>query len=366
MNIIGLGSLVEFLSWPAFLLGLNAQQNGTNLFSNVYASIDDYGLLDREYRSWDGSLFIGDHFQATSSLMLDFGLRYERIGQFNDALGRNATFDVSRVDPNPPPTGSLAGYIVAANYPDAVPPGVFRAGNHSATYADGQNGLAPRLGFAWQPSIWGSRVVVRGGYGIYFSRPTGQTSFDRTHRFVLSGVYSFPKPPERLSNALFGGWSASGVLTLRSGTALTILYNNSSNVFGISDDRAQLAPGCGKANLVTSGSVRGKLGKYFNTPCFTMPPVIGADGIGTNFGDSATGIIDGPGQFNIDIGVMRVVPIRWPKEGSSLQLRGEFFNALNHPQFSNPNATYGSSSFGVITSTSVNPRVGQLAVKLVF
>ncbi len=573
VNIVGLGSLAQFLSWPDFLLGLNAQQNGTNLFSNVYASIDDYGLLDREYRSWDGSLFIGDHFRATSSLMLDFGLRYERIGQFNDALGRNATFDVSRADPNPPITGSVAGYVVAANYRGTVPPGVLRAGNDSATYGNGQNGLAPRIGFAWQPSSWTSRLAVRGGYGIYFSRPTGQTffqsvfaapfsfghqnfgqgnaaatfsnpfpqpfptpsffpyfpayspignvsiatvspnfrpaliqqyglnsqiqvakdwmlevgyvgtggwhllrlrtpnqalsaspgnpirgevsntvaniglrvpvqgvapesmtlvesegtssydgleisltkrfskelqmlasytfsktldsdgsningtsagnaltagdqnspelrwgraSFDRTHRFVLSGLYSFPSPSELFSRALFGGWSTSGVLTLQSGTALTILYNNSSNVFGISDDRAQLAPGCGNANLVTHGSIESKLGKYFNNTCFTKPTVIGADGIGTAFGDSRTGIVDGPGQFNIDLGITRIVPLRWPKEGASIQFRGEFFNALNHPQFSNPNTTYGSSSFGIISSTSVNPRVGQLGVKLLF
>lgn len=158
----------------------------------------------------------------------------------------------------------------------------------------------------------------------------------------------------------------SGVLTLQSGTALTILYNNSSNVFGISDDRAQLVAGCTKENIVTSGSITGKLGKYFNASCFTAPPVIGADGIGTTFGDSATGIVDGPGQFNIDVGLLRSIPIHWPKEGSSLQVRGKFFNAPNHSQFSNPNTTYGSSSFGVITSTSVNPRVGQLAVKLIF
>jgi hypothetical protein len=44
----------------------------------------------------------------------------------------------------------------------------------------------------------------------------------------------------------------------------------------------------------------------------------------------------------------------------------DFFNALNHPQFANPNTTFGSSSFGIISSTSVNPRVGQLGVKLVF
>ena len=46
VNIVGLGSLTQFLSWPDFLLGLNASQNGTNLFSNVFASVDDYGLLD--------------------------------------------------------------------------------------------------------------------------------------------------------------------------------------------------------------------------------------------------------------------------------------------------------------------------------
>jgi len=84
LTIVGLGSLGEFLSWPDFLLGLDAQQNGTNLFSNVYASIDDYGLLNREYRSWNGSLYVGDHYRATNTLTLDAGLRYERIGQFGD------------------------------------------------------------------------------------------------------------------------------------------------------------------------------------------------------------------------------------------------------------------------------------------
>ena len=101
VNIVGLGSLAQFLSWADFLLGLNATQNGTNLFSNVFASVDDYGLLDREYRSWDGSLFVGDHFRATSTLTLDLGLRYERIGQFGDALGRSSSFDVSQADPDP-------------------------------------------------------------------------------------------------------------------------------------------------------------------------------------------------------------------------------------------------------------------------
>jgi hypothetical protein len=194
----------------------------------------------------------------------------------------------------------------------------------------------------------------------------GRASFDRTHRFIVSGVYAFPSPSERLARALFENWTISGVLTLQSGTALTIAYNNATNVFGISEDRAQITPGCSKSNLVTPGSVESKLNNYFNASCFTTPPIIGADGIGTAFGDSASGIVDGPGQFNIDLSLMRNFPIPWPREGSSLQFRVEFFNVLNHPQFSNPDTTFGSSSFGIINSTAVNPRVGQLALKIIF
>jgi len=194
----------------------------------------------------------------------------------------------------------------------------------------------------------------------------GRASFDRTHRFILSAIYALPSPSLGVARVLFGGWSTSGVMTWQSGAALTIAYNNLTNVFGISEDRAELAPGCNKSNLVRGGSITSKLDGYFNPACFTTPPVIGADGIGTTFGDSGTGIVDGPGQFNIDAAIMKSVRLSWPKEGSQLQIRAEAFNVLNHPQFSNPNTTFGSSSFGIISSTSVNPRVGQLALKLVF
>jgi hypothetical protein len=572
INIIGAGSATEFLSWPDFLLGLSAAQNGS-LFSNVFASIDNFGLLNREYRSWNASLFAGDHFRVTDTFTLDFGLRYERIGQYADALGRNSSFEINHADPNPPPSGSVAGYVVGANYQFSVPSGVIRAGNDASNLGKGQNGLAPRIGLAWQPFRRTSRFIVRAGYGIFYSQPTGQfffqsvlgppfsitdlntglpnsaatfahpfpepfptaslfplfrpysptsdigiitmspslrpaivqqyglnfqaelaqgwllevgyfgsrgthllrlrsvdqalsaspanpirgvesntlenigmrvpipgfapdsldfgesegnslyngleisltkklsrglqmlasytfsktldtdgsnvngigagntltlgdqnspaqrrgrASFDRTHRFVLSAVYDFPSPSEGLKRALLGGWSSSGVLTIQSGTALTIAYNNSTNVFGISEDRAQLAPACGKSDLVRPGSIQRKVNEYFDPSCFTTPPVIGADGVGTTFGDSGTGIAIGPGQLNVDIGVMKSVPLSWPKEGSALQFRAEFFNAMNHPQFSNPNTLFGSPSFGIISSTSVNPRVVQLALKLLF
>ena len=197
INIIGLGTLTQFLSWPDFLLGLSATQNGSGLFSNVFASLDNFGLLDRRYRSWNGSLFVGDHFRATSAFSVDVGLRYERIGHFNDELGRNSSFNINAVDRNPPSTGSVAGYMVAANYAGTLPSGVIRADNDSATFGKGQNGFAPRIGFAWQPSRWTSRVVIRAGYGMYFSQPTGQAFFQS----VLGAPFSTTRATLGTANA---------------------------------------------------------------------------------------------------------------------------------------------------------------------
>ena len=65
----------------------------------------------------------------------------------------------------------------------------------------------------------------------------------------------------------------SAVATVQSGDAITILYNNSDNVFGISPDRAQLSGSCTKGQIVTPGSVQSKLNNYFDPACFTTPPV---------------------------------------------------------------------------------------------
>jgi hypothetical protein len=572
VNIIGFGSFLQFLSWPDFLLGLSATGNGTGNFSNVFASVDDFGLLNREYRVWEASAYAQDDYRLGRSLTLTLGLRYERLGQFGDNLGRNSSFDISKADPNPPPSGSLAGYVVASNYSGPLPSGVIRADNEFADDGGGQNTFSPRIGFAWQVLPTG-QLVLRGGYGMYYSRPTGQTffqtvfgapfslgrlnvgtanaaatfqdpfaqpfptpasfplfpayspssavsvstvaqnyrpeviqqyglnlqgepyrswlwevgyvgtrgthllrsrslnqaldaspdnpvrgvttntianiplrvpvvgipanalfavesagdswyngleasltkqlshglqflasytfsktldtdganinstsagvlptlgnqnspqqrwgraSFDRTHRFIFSGVWMLPGPPSGVLRATLSNWSLAGVVTIQSGTALTIADTNSTNVFGISQDRAQLTGLCTKGQLVSPGSAESKLNDYFNKTCFARPPVIGADGIGTGFGDSTTGIVDGPGQANVDLSLAKLVLINRPHEKGSLEFRVEFYNTLNHPQFANPNTNFTSPTFGVISSTSVNARVGQLALKFSF
>jgi hypothetical protein len=194
----------------------------------------------------------------------------------------------------------------------------------------------------------------------------GRASFDRTQRFVFSATWVLPTPADGLQRAFLGNWSLSAVATIQSGSALTIADTNSKNVYGISEDRADLMGTCTKNQLVRTGSVESNLNGYFNASCFSKPPVIGADGIGTAFGNSGTGLVSGPGQANLDLAVSKMQALPWLHEKTALQFRAELFNAFNHPQFANPDSNFSSPTFGVISSTSVSARVTQLALKLSF
>ena len=84
----------------------------------------------------------------------------------------------------------------------------------------------------------------------------------------------------------------------------------------------------------------------------------------TLFGNSGVGTILGPGQFNWDISLVKTTKIT---ERQSVILRAEFFNAFNHAQFGNPALAIDSpATFGQITTTTVNPRLIQFALKYVF
>ena len=565
------GGLV-YPTFPDFLLG------------NVLLSIDVPGVFDRAWRVWDGNLFVQDNYQVTSRFTLNFGFRYERQGQLGESLGRAATFDPALANPNPPPQGTLQGFVVGSNFSGGtIPAGVTRASTNTAIANDGQNGWEPRIGFSWQvPGT--NHVVLRGGYGIFYTRTTGepfiqllaappwgiirqfasvtsvltpatalppsppfpvfssyspttdltptafsqhfrapilqrysmnlQTSlsnwmlevgyqgsrgtklletrsfnqalsaspsnpirgqttndlanvplrvpiegldpafstfiqssgaswynalgaslskrfshglqllasytlasaletnpgyttgsfaggtlvgdqnsprsnygfddFVRPQRFVLSYVYELPGPRalSSLKGRVLGGWSVAGVTTFQSGQKLTIVDNNVLNAFGIVNtggDRAQLAAGCSNGTLVTPGGVTGKLNDYFKASCFTTPPIIGADGLATGFGDSGNAAVTGPNQQNFDIALIKKIPL--DSETRSLEFRAEFFNAFNTPSFANPGLNAGTvtldqttlrptlqadPTLGQITSTTVAPRVIQFALKLYF
>jgi len=169
-----------FLSWADFMLGLPGtpvSQGGNGSpygISNMYGALDLLGLFDRGYRDWEVWSYAQDDFKVTKRLTLNLGIRYDHIGDFGDALGRNAGFDPSLADKNPPMSGTLAGTTVPNNFTGTVPAGVKKLGNDYGLNGIGQDTWNPRLGLAYQLPWVHDRVVLRAGYGVYHSRSTGQ------------------------------------------------------------------------------------------------------------------------------------------------------------------------------------------------
>ena len=197
----------------------------------------------------------------------------------------------------------------------------------------------------------------------------------RPQRFVLNYVWNLPFPhAQGLMVRVTEGWSLSGVFTIQDGTPLTITDGTGGSIFfggQGANSNAQLCPGMTYANLLTSGSLTQRVsgglthggvgylnGKTQGVLC--APPAIGN---GTGFGSVGGGVVLGPGQNNWDMSLAKSFTIR---EGQSLQFRSEFFNTFNQAQFSNPTTVASAANFGQISTTSVSPRIIQLALKYLF
>ena len=169
-----------FLSFADLLLGLNGQQNGTNVFSNVYVSQDLTGLFDRAVRVWEAYGYVQDDYRVSSRLTVNLGLRFDWLPPMNENLGRFSDVYPNLLNPTPPAGGTLQGVVVASNFAGTVPSGVTQTGSPTVYNGKGDKVLGPRIGFAWKMLPNSSRFVLRGGYGIYYSTITGQVQTQNT------------------------------------------------------------------------------------------------------------------------------------------------------------------------------------------
>lgn len=206
-----------------------------------------------------------------------------------------------------------------------------------------------------------------------FRQAYGPTDFDRTHRAVLSLVYnaSIAHHLPHRAGRIVGDWQVSTVAVAESGTPITILDNTAGAVYGNYpfENRAQLS---GTAKPATSGSLDSRaINGYLNPAAFVPAPEapFGTGPFDTDFGNSSVGLVRGPHQRNIDMAIERTIPIT---ESHTLRFRTEFFNLTNTANFNNPNSNltggsqFGAAPFGIITSTSNNPRIIQFALKYQF
>jgi outer membrane receptor protein involved in Fe transport len=180
-------------------------------------------------------------------------------------------------------------------------------------------------------------------YSNYYDRRAdyGPSANDITHRLVLNGIYELPFGTGRRwlsGNPLrfvVGGWSLGSVFTLQSGPAFSVItQTNTCDCFSAGSQRPNVS-----SNPALSSGQR-SVGEWFNVDAFSQPATF-------QFGNAGSGILRGPGLVNLDVSLLRNFRI---KEHATLELRGEFFNALNHTNLGISGQTYGTSTFGVISA----------------
>jgi hypothetical protein len=156
----------------------------------------------------------------------------------------------------------------------------------------------------------------------------------------------------RVADLVAGRWTLTGIATFASGQPVYLTAPNQTGGFLNTPLPNRV---CDGRSDKLSGDIRNNGFLWFNTACFPVPAV-------GYFGNSGRTVLNGPGLDNWDVGVEKSFPLAWEK--TSLQLRAETFNALNHAQFEKPNGDAGAgANFGHISATGP-PRLIQVAMKV--
>lgn len=190
----------------------------------------------------------------------------------------------------------------------------------------------------------------------------GPSDFNRKHRLVVSGVYDLPNLVEKSNAAkwLVNDWQIAGIAVFQTGLPFSIIDSNGTSII----QRANFNPNFAGGQIEGSGNVSRRLNQFFNTSAFVTSR-FGTPTFDSNypFGNSPRNFLFGPGQKNVDISFIKLIPFTERVRG---EFRTEFFNVFNWVNYANPGNLIGTPTFGRITSASSGPRVIQLAFKLGF
>lgn len=209
---------------------------------------------------------------------------------------------------------------------------------------------------------------VATGNARYLSSERAQTG--RNHILRAAGAYSTPKllSLPKAFRAVAGNWQLGSLFEWRGGEALNVTWGYDANFDGLGNDRPD------QIGLIQTAQGDARLNNYFTSPAnqiFGAPPVPSSANP-YPFGSLGKNRIMGPGGWNLDAALTKIVPIG---DKFAAHIRFEAVNILNNNDLSNPSlninrfnsaGTPGNANFARITSRSHTPRTALVTLKLVF
>jgi len=195
----------------------------------------------------------------------------------------------------------------------------------------------------------------------------GASDFDVRHAFVATFTYDLPflREQKNLAGKLFGGWQLSGTAQYLSGAPGTV-YSTNNDYAGIG------VPGVPQFWVVNGkpgyprqfSSSASSSTTYFSTTTPSGDPLFSPPTQGTfNLQHGIRNAIYGPGFQDWNAGSFKKFAI---DERNAFEFRAEAYDVFNHPNWSNPNFTAGTSTFGKVTGKSDLSRQLQLSLRYSF
>ena len=191
----------------------------------------------------------------------------------------------------------------------------------------------------------------------------GNSQFFARQRLIASAIWQLPVGKGRallsqggIFDKIVGGWQISGTFLAQTGQFLSPTFSGSdpsnTNTIGGWPDRI------GDGNLPVG---QRSIGRWFETTAFAVPP-------NGRFGNSGTGIIEGPGLQTLSAALFKDFSL---VERVKFRLQMGFTNVLNHPNFGLPDMNISApNTAGIISATEGQgfggPRVGHVGVRIEF
>lgn len=203
--------------------------------------------------------------------------------------------------------------------------------------------------YTWGKCMDDQSSLAEGKYQDIFNTRAdwSRCSYDITQAFKLGYVYDLPFGRgraiganwNRFTDAVLGGWAIEGIVQVQTGTV--------SNVrTGV--DRANVGRTNERPNVLRNPNLPSDertVDRWFDTSAFVMPDLY-------TWGNAGAYVVDDDGRQVFDVSIAKRFYL---SERQNIELRGEFFNFPNHPNFGAPGSggyVLNTTGYGVISSTT--------------